>query len=336
MTIRPLKILIIRFSSIGDIVLTTPVVRCLRKKFPDASIHYLTKVKFKSVIGSNPNIDTFHFLKGDLNRTIATLKKENFDYVIDLHHNMRSWMVKRSIHAKSFSFKKLNLEKWLLVNLKIDRLPRIHIVDRYFETLAQLGVTNDNEGLEFYINAVDEVERRKLPEAFSNGYVVIVMGGTYFTKRLPNEKIISLCHKIDKPIMLLGGETEMANAFLITKSFSNSKIYNAVNKYGIAQSSSLIKQADIVITNDTGMMHIAAAFKKRIISVWGNTIPEFGMTPYYGRPTLAEENSTIVQVQNLSCRPCSKLGYDSCPKKHFKCMMDIDETIILDVVNKTQ
>ncbi|MCX6189614.1 MAG: glycosyltransferase family 9 protein [Bacteroidetes bacterium] len=270
MTEKNLKILIIRFSAIGDIVLTTP-----------------------------------------------------------LHHNLRTWFVKKKLACKSFSFKKLNFEKWLLVNFKKDTLPRLHIVDRYFETVANLGVENDHEGIDFFINLVDEVDISKLPAIFSEGYVAFVLGGTFFTKRLPNEKVINLCRKIHKPIIFLGGNAELDNSNLIAKALTHTKVFNAVNKFGIAQSASILKQAEVVITNDTGMMHIAAAFKKRIISIWGNTIPEFGMTPYYGSTELEKKFSTLVQVENLSCRPCSKLGYNSCPKNHFKCMNDIDESKII-------
>ena len=331
---KPLKILIIRFSSIGDIVLTTPVIRCLRKKYPNAEIHFLTKSSFKNIIFSNPHINKFHFYKDSLRKVIKNLRLIKFDYVIDLHNNLRTLIVKKSLGVPSFSFGKLNIEKWIRVNLKIDRLPKQHIVARYFETVKTLEVVNDNEGLDFIINAVDEVDLKNLPPLVQSGYIAFVLGGTFFTKRLPNEKVISICKKIEMPIILLGGNAEGENASKIAKVLGREKVYNAANKFGISQSASLLKQANLVITNDTGMMHIAAALKKRVVSVWGNTIPEFGMTPYYGTAELEKQNSTIIQVENLACRPCSKLGFDSCPKKHFKCMNEIDEQQIINVVNR--
>ncbi len=332
---RPLKILIIRLSSIGDIVLTSPVVRCLRKTYPDAQLHFVTKSKFKNMVNENPYINKFYFLKKELSDTIIELKNEKYDYVIDLHHNLRSWLIKKQIGGKSFSYNKLNFEKWLMVFFKKDKLPRMHIVDRYFEMIAPLNVHNDYEGLDFFINLVDEIDIAKLPPAFSNGYIAFVIGGTFFTKRLPNDKVIHLCEKINKPIILLGGNTEVENAARIMRKLGINKIYNGVNKYGISQSASILKNADLVITNDTGMMHIAAAFKKPIISLWGNTIPEFGMTPYYGSKELEQKNSTIIQVENLSCRPCSKLGYDRCPRGHFKCMNEINEDKILQAIENS-
>lgn len=332
---RPLKILIIRLSSIGDIVLTSPVVRCLRKTYPDAQLHYITKAKFKNMVNENPYINKFYFLKKELSETIIELKNEKYDYIIDLHHNLRSWLIKKQIGGKAYSYNKLNFEKWLLVHFKRDKLPRMHIVDRYFETVAPLNVQNDGQGLDFFINLVDEIDIAKLPPVFSEGYIAFVIGGTFFTKRLPNDKVIHLCQKINKPIILLGGNTEVENAVKIMRKLGIAKIFNGVNKYGISQSASILKNADLVITNDTGMMHIAAAFKKPIISLWGNTIPEFGMTPYYGNKELEQQNSTIIQVEGLSCRPCSKLGFDRCPKGHFKCMNEINEEKILKAIESS-
>src|ERR1035437_2371334 len=115
-----MKFLIIRFSSIGDIVLTTPVVRCLRKKFPDAQIHYLTKQSFASIVLTNPFINKVHVLKDDLNAIIEELKNENFDYIIDLHHNLRALRIKPVLKKiKSFSFNKLNIQKWVFVPFQL-------------------------------------------------------------------------------------------------------------------------------------------------------------------------------------------------------------------------
>jgi ADP-heptose:LPS heptosyltransferase len=328
---KPNKILIIRLSSIGDIVLTTPIIRCVKQAYPEAEIHYLTKASFKNIISNNPYISHLHFYKGNLKRTIKSLRAQNFDIVIDLHNNIRTWRIKFALKAQTFTFDKLNFQKWLMVNFKKDTLPEKHIVDRYFEAVAPLGVVNDGEGLEFHISPVDEVSLDLLPEKFRKGYTAFVIGGTYNTKKLTNKKIISICSKTDQPIVLLGGSHDLENAIEIKKALGD-KIYNAVNKFGIAQSASLIRQSNHVISHDTGLMHIAAAFKKPIVSVWGNTIPGFGMNPYFGNDKLAQQNSLIVEVNGLSCRPCSKLGYSKCPKGHFKCMKDIDEEMIVSAI----
>ncbi|MEO6845287.1 MAG: hypothetical protein ABI184_08940, partial [Ginsengibacter sp.] len=149
---KPLKFLIIRFSSIGDIVLTTPVVRCLRKKYPHAIIHYLTKKQFAGILQSNPYLDKVLLLDDDLKKTIEETEKENYDHIIDLHHNLRTLRIKNAIREIPFhSFHKLNIKKWIYTNFKINLMPHKHIVDRYMATVAKLGVLNDGLGLDYFI-----------------------------------------------------------------------------------------------------------------------------------------------------------------------------------------
>ncbi len=314
------KILIIRLSSIGDIVLTTPIIRCLKNQLPDASIHYLTKKQFQPILEANPFIDKIYTINDKIADVLPDLKNESYDHIVDLHKNFRSKGIVFNLKKPTTSFNKINIKKWLIVNLKINQLPSIHIVDRYFQAVKKLGVNNDGFGLDYFIPQKDEVDLKDLPQLFQEGYLGWVIGGMHFTKIFPEEKIVEICRKINKPIILLGGKNDFEKGESIKKS-GGEKIFNACGKYSINQSASLVKQADKIITNDTGMMHIAAAFKKEIISLWGNTIPEFGMYPYMPGN---ENKSHIVEVKNLSCRPCSKIGFEKCPKKHFDCMEKID------------
>jgi ADP-heptose:LPS heptosyltransferase len=322
------KILIIRFSSIGDIVLTTPVIRCIKEQQPDIEIHYVTKKMFKGILEYNPYITKIHTIEKNISEVIADLKKENFDFVVDLNNNIRSLQIKRLLGKPSSTFKKLNFKKWILVNFKINKMPALHIVDRYMQTVSSIGIVNDNEGLDYFIPEKDNVNISSLPASHQHGYIGFVIGAKHFTKQLPLEKIISICKKINKPIILLGGKEDNSRAKEIANAVGDT-IYNACGKFNLNQSASLVKQATKIITHDTGLMHIAAAFKKEIISVWGNTVPAFGFTPYLPNP-----KSKIVEVNNLPCRPCSKIGYDKCPKGHFKCMMEIDENEILFLAHK--
>ena len=135
------KFLILRFSSIGDIVLTTPVIRGLKQQVPNAEVHFLTKSAFEPVLKHNPYIDKLHIFSENPVECLKELANEKFDAIIDLHHNQRSFWVKRKLRSTStFSFRKLNIEKWLLVNFKINRLPALHIVNRYLETVKSFGV----------------------------------------------------------------------------------------------------------------------------------------------------------------------------------------------------
>ena len=314
-----MKILVVRFSSIGDIVLTTPILRCIKQQLKDVELHYVTKHNFLSVIDNNIYVDKVFTIKDSLKDVIPQLKKENYDYVIDLHHNIRTLRLKTALGKKSFSFNKLNWEKFLIVHFKKNKLPPIHIVDRYFETLQPLGVKNDGKGLDYFINEKDEIDiPSTLPTLFHDDYNALVVGGSYFTKQIPINKLKEICTKSALPLILLGGKEDAAIAEQVYQ-FHKNKTINLCGKLNLNQSASIIQQANKVITSDTGLMHIAAAFKKDIISLWGNTIPEFGMGPY-----LAGKNSQILEVKGLSCRPCSKLGYKKCPKGHFKCMNDIE------------
>ncbi|WP_026461922.1 glycosyltransferase family 9 protein [Adhaeribacter aquaticus] len=316
------KILIIRFSSIGDIVLTTPVIRALKKQLANAEIHYVTKQNFKSIVAPNPYLDKVHYLQENLTTLIEELRQENFDYIVDLHNNLRSRLIRFKLGVPGASFNKLNLRKWLLVNFKINKMPAVHIVDRYLATAKKLGIKNDGAGLDYFIPAQDEVFLSTLPATHQNGYVAIAIGAQHYTKRLPTERIIELCEKINKPILLLGGKEDTAAGDVIAQYFLNkeskgTKIYNACGKFNLNQSASLVRQAHIVYSHDTGLMHVAAAFKKKVVSIWGNTVPEFGMYPYKTEFTVLENN-------NILCRPCSKIGYAKCPQGHFKCMREIE------------
>lgn len=327
------KILVIRFSSIGDIVLTTPVVRALKVQLENVEVHYCTKIQYKSLVEHNPYIDKIIVLEDDLGKLIAQLKKERYDYVVDLHNNLRTRIIKSRLWIKSGKVDKLNFEKWLLVNLKINKMPHVHIVDRYMDTVRSLGVKKDSLGLDYFIPHKDEIELEWLPETHRNGYVAYAIGAQHATKKLPVNRMIELCDKINRPIILLGGKEDfeagevVANFFkrhtssvdlepLLKELNKKTTVFNACGKYNLNQSASIIKNAQLVFSHDTGLMHIAAAFKKEVYSIWGNTTPYFGMYPYRTKFTILENN-------NLSCRPCSKIGYEKCPLGHFKCMNEI-------------
>lgn len=311
-----MKFLVIRFSSIGDIVLTTPVVRCLKKQVLTAEVHYLTKRSFAPIIESNPFIDKAHYLGDDLDAVIDRLKQEDFDYVIDLHHNLRTLKVKRALGKKSFSFNKLNIQKWLLTALKVNRLPNVHIVDRYMDTLRDFKIKNDGGGLDYFIPENEQVKDSDIPTSHLAGYIAVVIGAAHQTKKLPVHKLKSLCASIQHPLILLGGKEDADNGNEIA-AIDPHKIYNACGKFSINESADLVRRAKLIITHDTGLMHIAAAFNKPMISVWGNTVPAFGMTAYFSNK---QANDTRFEINGLPCRPCSKIGYEKCPKGHFKCM----------------
>ena len=313
------RFLVVRFSSIGDIILTTPVVRHLKQQVEDAEIHYLTKSDFAPLLKANPYIDRIHLFDGNMQTTLDRLKKLEIDYVIDLHHNLRSLRIKTGLRRIAFSVHKLNWKKWLLVNFKIDRMPNRHMVDRNLDTINPFIEKRDEGGLDYFIPEEEEVDTRTLPPAFRDGYIGLSIGAQHETKKLPVDLLVKLCHSLEHPIVILGGPDDRETGETIVSSLPGKTIFNGCGKYSINESASLVRQARVLITHDTGLMHIGAAFQKKIISVWGNTLPLFGMFPY--RP---DPSSVQFEVNGLSCRPCSKIGYQKCPRGHFKCMVEQD------------
>jgi ADP-heptose:LPS heptosyltransferase len=323
------KILLIRFSSIGDIVLTTPVIRCLKEQLPGAEIHYLTKRQNETLLRANPYIHKIWSFNHTFRELLPGLKKERFDFIADLHKNLRSFRVRLCLRRPAGSFPKLNLKKYLLTRFHIDLLPKVHIVDRYFQAVSKLAVRYDGRGLDYFIPGGEEADLELLPGIHRNGFFALSIGGKHNTKIYPADRVAEVCLRLQKPIVLLGGPEDRARGEEIVEA-AGVKVFNGCGVFSINQSASLIRQAEKVISNDTGLMHIAAAFKKPIVSIWGNTVPAFGMYPYL--PQDLQDLSEIIEVHGLSCRPCSKLGYDKCPKKHFRCMKDISEDEIIRAV----
>lgn len=322
---KPVKFLILRFSSIGDIVLTTPVIRCLKQQYPNAEIHFVVKKKFKSVVEHNPYIDHLHLLDGNLKELVKTFRAENFDYIIDLHKTLRSYLLRFKLWRPTLSFRKLSVEKFIMNKFHIDLLPKgVHIVERNLKTVESLGVKNDNKPVDYFLAESEMVPLSALPDTHQSGYVAFVIGGQHFTKRLPTDQIIEICKNISRPIVLLGGPEDQEAALAI-ESACGALIYNACGKYSLNQSVSLLKTSRAVIAHDTGLMHISGAFNKPVISVWGGTsASHFGVWPYLN------SKNVIAEVEGLACHPCSNFGLPECPKKHFKCMKEQNGKFIAD------
>ena len=323
------KILIIRFSSIGDIVLTTPVVRAVKQQVPNVELHFLVKKSNEILLKSNPYVDKIHTYKGDIDALVSELKAECFDYIVDLQNNFRSKKIIRKLGRPHCSFPKHNIKKMVLVRAKINFLPAVHIVDRYFKAAKALGVINDGEGLDYFIPEEDVFDVEDLPAGFEDGYIAVAVGAAHATKRIPVEKIIEIGNLLYKPMVLLGDKND-ANIAEIIVSHMNGKALNLCGKFNINTTASVVAQSEGVLTGDTGIMHIAAALGKPIASLWGNTVPELGMYPYL-KPDAPK--SRIFEVSSLFCRPCSKLGFKKCPHGHFKCMNLISSYEVANWIN---
>ena len=312
----PVKVLVLQFASIGDVVLTTPVVRCLKKQLPEAEVHYCTKNIYQSIITFNPYITKQHYLDGSVYTLIQQLRAEQFDYVIDLQNTFMTGLIKIALGTRSYSVEKQSLRQWLYIRWKINALPDQHIVDQYMATVQPLGIENDGRGLDYFIPYKDEVEMDWLPVTHQHDFVAYAIGGQSLTRRLPVRRMIELCRKINYPIVLLGDKTDRKAGEEIVRAIGERQIYNGCGHFNLNQSASLLQRARVVFSHDTGLMHIAAAFRKKVYSIWGSTTPQFGFYPY-------KTPYVRLEASGLGCRPCSAAGSGNCPMKHFKCMNNL-------------
>ncbi len=326
-----MKILVVRFSSIGDIVLTSPIVRCIHQQIPNAEIHFITKRSFESIVATNPFIHKTWSIDKSIDELIQQLKAEQFDFLVDLHNNIRTKSLIRKLGVPYASFPKLHIEKWLLVNFKKSMKTNVHIVERYFKAVEKLHVVNDNLPCDFFFKSGDEIDIASLGLE-NKKFVAFAIGAQFATKRMPISKMIEVASQIQHPIILAGGTMDNETAENIVTALPKQLIVNACGKFSLQQSASIVKQAAVLLTHDTGLMHIASAFQIPIVSVWGNTVPALGMYPYYPQN---EKGFSMHEVAELNCRPCSKIGFKTCPKKHFNCMNLQDaKAIAMDVNEK--
>jgi lipopolysaccharide heptosyltransferase II len=319
------KILIIRLSSIGDILLTTPLIRSIKKINPEIQIDFVLKEEFFELMQNNPNLNNIHkYTKHGFEKQILTnaLIANKYELVIDLQNNLRSREIVRPLHCKILRFKKNNFNKFLLVHFKINKLkdaPQIPF--RYAEAA---GVDLDTEGLDFFtLNKPDP----KLKA--DDKYIGLCPGAKHFTKRWSTEYFIELGKKLEASgykVVLFGGLSEA----VITGEIGN-KLMNAINLCcdSILQAGTNMKMCKAIYTNDSGAMHLATAVEVPVIAFFGSTVREFGFYPYRAK-------SIELENKNLSCRPCTHIGRNSCPKIHFKCMTEIKPDLAFNSLNNLQ
>lgn len=322
-----MKFLIIRFSSIGDIVLTSPVITAIKSHFPDAEIHFLTKKNFSDLLIHHPKITKiWAYEKGNLSTLLKKLQLQNFDFVIDLHNNLRSRWVTFWLNKKTVTFHKENWKKWKMVFLK-SKITIPHVVNRYLWTLQSLRIPIPKDlKLEYYTGENADYEAIYLlkNQDIESPFLCIVLSATHFTKKWTKEYFVQLITNISYPVILLGGKSEVEESLWIENQLKNQKkMLNLCGKTSLNVSASILKKSEWVITHDTGFMHIGCAFQKKMIVLWGNTCPEIGFAPY--------NNPQAVNISiDLACKPCSKLGLHQCPKEHFHCMKKITPDLVLE------
>ncbi|MCS7085208.1 MAG: glycosyltransferase family 9 protein [Bacteroidia bacterium] len=314
-----MKILVVRFSSIGDVVLTTPVLRTLKTAMPQARVDFLVKPAFADAVRHNPRLDRIYVLRPGVE---AELRKERYDWTLDLQKNALSTWLTHRLGSRRATFDKQNFKKWRMVQWKTrERVP--HVVERYGLALQALGLRLDDGGLEYYPGEQAEQQAQRWLSGERRIKIGMALGARHATKRWPRwSELAALVDERRFAPVLLGGAEDAPTARAFVERCPSA--VNAVGKCDLNLSAALLKRCDVAVAPDTGLMHIAAAFGLPIVSIWGNTVPAFGMHPYRTR---------FVALENdLPCRPCSKLGHRRCPRKHFRCMTLTTPEIVWNAV----
>ncbi len=304
----------------GDVIMTTPIIRCLKQQLPQVELHYLTTTQYAEILVDNPHIDQLHCYTST---TIEMLKKYHFDIIIDLHNGRKSRGITKFFKVRVIKTDKKPIGKWLYLLAGINKLNAHHVIDRHFDSISHLGITDDGHGMDLYSNSSPTINNSEFK-------ILINLGGSTITKRIPfslAEGIITSSFSQNIRFTLTGGADVTGS---INHKYHNT--INLINKLTIPELLSTVQSSDIVITGDTAVMHIAAAFQKPIIAVWGSTNQEFGFSPYYGH--LQEDKSIHIEHSELKCRPCSKYGVSTCPKRHMKCLNDITVPMITSALNE--
>ena len=319
-----MNFLLIRFSSIGDVVLTTYIPDAIKKKYPAAKIFYACSARFKTLVEEHPNINqVLDYERMSLSDIAAFCKVNEVRIALDLHGSLRSRLLCLLLRLKSIRvlrYKKYLLRRWLMVNFK-RRIPAIPAVrERYNSMLLKLG-TSAEDTFNHLIPA------KQLPESLSkklpSSYIVWCIGATHETKKFPTSKIHEVAQHLPLPVVLLGGKTEQDEGTRLSSAHSE-KIISVCGECSLTESALIIRNAALIISNDTGMMHLAAASGKPLISIWGGTVPELGFAP-----DVPETKHVLIQNESLNCRPCHSKGLPNCPLRHFNCMRQLEPNTIL-------
>lgn len=324
------KILVIRFSSLGDVILTTPLLKFIKKSFPNSKTDFLVKDVYADVLLNNPNIDNLISAADDLDfRALRELKKtlklNSYDLILDAHNNLRSFYIRQFLAKQKFVFRKYSFRKFLLVKLKINKMSGLpSICERYCSMLNSIEGCSAGGGLIPELFESEEASKNVLKILQNRGIndttklVVVIPSAKHFTKTYPPECYTEVINRLINEaytIVLTGKGKDKANIDVILKGTNNNAI-DLCNKLSLLELIELMKLSRLVIGGDTGPLHIAEAFNKPLIMLAGSSVSEFGFYPQNKKAVVLENNS-------LNCRPCSHIGRNECPLGHFKCMIDI-------------
>ncbi len=331
------KILILRLSSIGDILLSTPFIRQVRIAFPKARIDFVVKKEFYPILQFNPHLDKIYRYDkatglAGLDALSKKLAEQKYDFVFDLHNNFRTrYILSKQNKKNTFKIKKDKIKRALLVYAKLNTYKTVTTIPQRYVTVGQqAGIIDDDNGLEIFWKDSIELEISSILQRHHtrNKFIVIAAGAAHYTKRWPIDKYMKLVEKLlaysNAHIFLMGNdkEKEMLSNLVISP-----RIINLAGQLSLLQAAALIGKAQVVVSNDSGLMHMASAVNTPVVAIFGSTVKELGFFPYKGL-------SVVHEVQNLWCRPCSHIGRSKCPLGHFKCMLNIKENDVFASVVK--
>lgn len=317
------KILIIRLSSFGDIVLTYPFITYLRNKFPDAKIDYLTKNKFASLVNMHDEIDYVISYGGEkISELRDIIDRNKYDLIFDIHKNLRSIFSTIFLNTKKFRYKKDTMKKLLLVVFKINLIK--NVIPVYKKYLLVLNRGFKLESLEYLVTDLNFKKERIIDEP----YILIAPSSKHFTKTFPKEKFGQIIKEFEnKKFVIIGDNTKEDIEICNYLGNISANVINFCAKTNFNNLANLVNDSQLVICNDSGVLHLAEALNKKVITFFGSTVKEFGFYPNL--------NSTLVfENNNLRCRPCTHIGKSKCPKKHFKCMNDINIKEVIKKINE--
>ena len=307
----------------GDVVLTTPVIRCAHEQL-GAEVHVVVKKAFAGILAHNPHVHRVHEFEGDFDGLLTAIRAENVDMVIDLHNSLRSKRLRKALKCPNTGVvRKHSLQKWIFSEFRVNLLPDCHVVEKYFLAAGNFGIENDGAPCEIFLT--DE-EREKVAQRYqqinSTPWIAIVIGAAHAGKQTPLKKWMEIIPKLIHPVVLIGGpeDTEMAGA--LKEAFPS--IVSTVGELSIRESAAVLEKASLVIANDTGMMHVASCFGKPILSLWGQTVPLFGMYPYK-----AGKASEMIEADPASRRKIAKLGNKRVGSDHDMNYLPADHIAIL-------
>ncbi|MBA3346891.1 MAG: lipopolysaccharide heptosyltransferase II [Gemmatimonadales bacterium] len=317
-------ILVVRFSAIGDILLTTPLLRALRARYPAAWITALTKEQYLPLLSHNPHVnEVIGIGSGESFRQVAErLRRAGYTHRLDLHGSLRSLALRRLVPGRWTTYSKRRLARALLIATKRDfYCADVPVAERYFEAAAQLDVRPDGASPEFFLSPEapsDASSWLMRTGAGARSLVAIAPGAAHATKRWPVGHWIELTRRLtssEASVVVLGGSEDVTIAKAIVAG-AGPRVFTAAGQLTLQQTGALLQRASALVCGDTGVMHMATAVGTPVVALFGPTVRQLGFFPYRAR------RATVVE-RDLGCRPCTAQGSSRCPLGHHRCMREI-------------